>query len=178
MTFRFRTLSIAVSTTAATALLTSMTPANALVEDYRPPEITAVPDRPSAEGWFDGPVTYTAKATEPNADDTGVKTFSYKVGGAQTGSGSLSTTNGGTVRVSNQGRNTIEFEAYDNAFNVNYLTVDANIDLESPRIYWDKSFSTVVALNDTITVAYHCDDTGSGIASCVGTVPSKSQVDT
>ena len=58
-----------------------------------------------------------------------------------------------------------------------FLFIDGD-DLTAPIISITAPTATTYLLNQPVTAAYTCTDDGSGVASCVGTVPSGSPIDT
>ena len=100
--------------------------------DDTPPEtIATASPLPNANGWNNGPVTVTLAATD---DDSGVKTISYSLTGAQTG-GAVVTGSQATVTVSAHGITTLTYFATDAAGNVEPVqTLTVRIDKARPAL--------------------------------------------
>lgn len=96
-------------------------------DDVTPPELTVItsPEEP-ANGWWTGPVTITAEATDDNDGEVYIE---YRVNG---GDWSEYTT---PVIVEEQGESLVEFRASDTAGNVSdVVEVEVRIDSQGPEL--------------------------------------------
>lgn len=59
-----------------------------------------------------------------------------------------------------------------------YARVEKIADTTAPTIALTSPTSTTYILNQLVTAVYSCSDSGSGVASCTGTVPSGNAIDT
>jgi hypothetical protein len=137
--------------------------------DSRAP-VTSASGVPSGWQRTDVTVTLTA-ADEPGG--SGVRGISYSASGAAAIPPTV--VNGSSVAVtfSADGTTTLTFFATDMAGNIEAAqTVTVTIDRQTPTVSIDDPAATTYLLNQSVTAAYRCFDTHSGVASCAGPVPS------
>ncbi len=147
----------------------------------------------AGQGSGDVTVNYTVVDTgNPTASITSPTATTYEFGSAvaasytcaDSGSGIASCVgtvpNGSNINTTTLGPNSFVVTATDDAGNVAQSTVNYTVaDTVDPTV----TITTPVdgasyVLNSTVNASYSCADSGSGIASCVGTVANGSPIDT
>jgi hypothetical protein len=141
------------------------------VDDATPPtaNVTVSPT-PNGAGWVNTAATVTLDA----ADEAGGSGLAALTLGGVSGTQSPLTT---TVTV--DGTTTLAYSATDVAGNVTTGVVTVNVDRTAPTVTINTpAAGTTVTQGATVIADYSCDDATSGIASCVGSVPNGSAIDT
>jgi subtilisin-like proprotein convertase family protein len=133
---------------------------------------------PNAAGWNNNAVAVALSAVD-NKAGSGVRDLTYSATGAQV---IPATTIGGasaSLNISAEGTTNITFYARDNAGNTEAAqTIAVNLDSTAPQIAIAAPSSTSYVLNQSVVANYSCAEAGSGLASCTGSVPSGSNIDT
>jgi len=148
--------------------------------DLIAPTTTAgVSPAPIFNGWNKGLVTVNLSATD-NSCGSGVKNITYSASGAQTIGQTTVPGSSTSVQISNEGITTVSFFATDNANNVESTkTQVVKIDNTPPTItITTPAANAAYILKQPVTASYGCTDSLSGVATCVGTVPNGSPIDT
>jgi len=145
----------------------------AIVQDTIPPVTTATLSPPAQNGWYASP-TLTLSADDGSG--SGVNHISYAVDG-----GSFQTYSGPLSGFST-GNHFVQYFATDNAGNVEatkLIAFKADSDLPTATITRPADGASY-PLGKPVKANFKCADkqTGSGLASCVGTVPKGSLIDT
>jgi hypothetical protein len=148
-------------------------------EDLTAPTITITPPAGGVGGWYSSmSLDVHVQAT----DAGGLQTVAYSLIGAQTGAGTVPNVGGRAVRISSTGLTTLAVEATDRAGNSATAEVTVGIDRGQPWVQYAGRVQpgAVFALGEQVALEYSCgDNTGeSGLASCVGPVPSGGLLDT
>jgi hypothetical protein len=140
-----------------------------------PPDTTATLSPDPVGGYYPANPTVTLTADDDfDGGGAGVEKIEYRLDG-----GAL-TEYSAPFQVTGDGGHTLEFFATDFIGNVEATkTLNFSVDVTDPTI------SVVLpvagasyALGGSFAADYSCDDATSGVASCVGTVPSGSNIDT
>jgi len=172
------TVDVTVSTTDGTSA-TSPADLFTYLPDTTPPVTTAIASPPpNAAGWNNSLVTVTLTASDETCG-SGAASITYSATGAQAIAPTTVIGSFATIIFSVDGTTTLTYQATDNAGNVeapNSLTI--RIDTIPPSIAIGSPTSTIYGLHQTVLASYACADSGSGIASCLGTVPNGSPIDT
>jgi probable HAF family extracellular repeat protein len=129
---------------------------------------------PDVAGWNNEDVTVTLDATDEGGSN--VKEISYSINGdANTVHGDRA-----TFDITTEGENTITYFATDNAGNAEETeTFVVGIDKTGPEVnIATPPDGAEYLLGETVAAKYTCPDAGSGLDSCVGTVPDGASIDT
>jgi len=137
---------------------------------------------PNAAGWNNSDVTVTLHATDPGQNASGVGHISYSVNGVPKPHVPGDTV---TIQIATEGQNTIIFAATDKAAPTpNTETPDktctVRLDKTAPAVAIAvPADGATFTLNQQVFASYSCNDAGgSGLKSCVGSVPNGSPLDT
>jgi probable HAF family extracellular repeat protein len=129
---------------------------------------------PDVADWNNGDVTVTLDATDEGGSN--VKEISYSI------NGDVNTVHGdrATFDISTEGENTITYFATDNAGNAEEPeTFVVGIDKTRPEVnIATPADGAEYLLGETVAAKYTCLDAGSGLDSCVGTLPDGESIDT
>jgi hypothetical protein len=134
---------------------------------------------PNSAGWnTTSPATVNISAADGSCG-SGVQKITYSATGAQTiGSTDVFSSNA-AVPITAQGVTTVTFTATDNAGNTSApQTITVRLDTVAPSITITSPAATTYLVNQVVKSAYSCTDATSGVASCIGTVPNGSPIDT
>jgi hypothetical protein len=149
-----------------------------------PPDTTApvttvtLSQAANAAGWHNSNVVVTLSTTD-NLNGSGVHDITYSATGAQTIGSTTSVGSSASVTVSAEGTTSVTFAAKDNAGNVEAAqTVTVKIDKTAPAVTINSPANTSYVLGQFVAASYACTDARSGVASCVGSAPNGSAVDT
>ncbi|WP_134740467.1 hypothetical protein [Nocardioides sp. 503] len=149
-------------------------------EDLTPPVLTITRPPGAVDGWYAGPVAVGVRATDDHLNAAGVRSVSWALSGAQTGTGMVSRTEGGTVSVTNSGPTTLDVEAVDGNDNSTFGQVSIGIDRTPPVVTFRGR--TVpggeIVQGTSATLAFDCAEQQSGLGGCVGTFAPGTPVDT
>ena len=141
-----------------------------VVDATAPSANATVTPEPNAAGW----VHSTAKVTLEAADDDGGSGLASLSVGDNSGTESPLST-----EVSADGTTTVPYTAVDHAGNVQSGTVTVNVDRTAPTAsITAPAAGASVPQGAAVSAAYDCVDVTSGIASCTGSVPNGSPIDT
>ncbi|RIK43124.1 MAG: hypothetical protein DCC58_10080, partial [Chloroflexi bacterium] len=122
-------------------------------------------------GWYVNSVSVALNASDAN----GVARISYQIGAGDW------QTYAAPLTITSNGSHTINYYAVDASGNTEGVrSVTVQVDAVAPQVQFDPTASlTFYPLNATVVVSYSCNDPdGSGIASCTGSLPSGSTLDT
>jgi hypothetical protein len=137
--------------------------------------VTSATVAPAAvNGWYRAPMVTLTGDDFFDAGGSGIDLTKYSLdGGAWTNYVS-------PFPVTGDGDHTIEYYSTDLAGNVEATaTLTLSIDATKPAISLAQPLQAAsYLLNQSVPAAYTCSDALSGVASCVGTVPSGSDIDT
>jgi YVTN family beta-propeller protein len=149
-----------------------------VLADPTPPDTTAALNGATgSNGWYVGDVTVNLSATDASPCGAGVKQISYNIDGEPdvvvNGDSSLFT-------LTNEGVTNITYQAQDFAGNSEATkSFTVKIDKTAPTTsIASPAMAANYVLNQSILANYSCADSGSGVASCVGTVANGSAIDT
>ncbi|WP_244931786.1 hypothetical protein [Nocardioides sp. W7] len=169
---------------AAATALALLSPVAAVAADPEPdtlpPVITLTPPAGGANNWYGGSSIHVqVRATEDRAGDSGVGEVTYALNGGHTRVGSIPA-GGGPVEVSSTGRTTVTVTATDLAGNVATASVLVGLDRGRPVVSYQGRVvpGAVFVQGEEVPLLYTCRDEESGVASCVGPVPSGGLLDT
>jgi hypothetical protein len=139
--------------------------------DETPPQATTtVSPTPNAAGWVDEAATVTLEASDEEGG-SGLASVSL---GDQSGTESPL-----AVTVETEGVTTLPYAATDEAGNTTSGTAEVKVDLTDPTVtITSPTAGTTVEQGTPVTASYSCDDTLSGIESCVGNVADGAAIDT
>jgi hypothetical protein len=140
-----------------------------MVPDRTVPTVSAtVTPAPNAAGWHAGPATVALAAID---DRSGIAEIRWTVEGPVPTSGSAGA-DAASVPVDGDGTHVVRYEAVDGAGNVSAQgTTEVRIDAAAPAAtITSPAPGTTVNVGEALVAGYACDDAGSGIATCTGTV--------
>jgi len=133
-----------------------------------------VSPKPDVAIWNNEDVTVTLDATDEGGSN--VKEISYSI------NGDVNTVHGDrtTFDITTEGENTITYFATDHAGNAEEPeTFVVGIDKTGPEVnIATPADGAEYLLGETLPAEYTCSDSGSGLDSCVGTVPDGESIDT
>ena len=171
------TVDVTVTTPVGTSTTSGATKFTYDPDTVAPVTVAALSTPPNANGWNKADFTVNFNATD-QVCGSGVKDITVDATGALT-YGPVTTSGAfASLFISTEGITTIHDYATDNAGNVegtNSLTV--RLDKTPPDITITAPSGTYI-LNQPVPASYICTDLLSGVASCVGTVASGSNIDT
>jgi Tol biopolymer transport system component len=164
-------------------------------QDLTAPTITAsTSTQPNAAGWYNSDATVMLRASDEDGG-SGVASIAYVINGG--GGGSDFTASSFTsqaslagekvvnnsevdIPVTTEGTTVITYYATDSAGNSSpQQTIMLQLDKTSPDVtIAAPANGAVYTLNQVVAASYGCADGGSAIATCVGTKPSGSSLDT
>jgi hypothetical protein len=137
--------------------------------DATAPTTTASLAPPASGGWYVHP---TVTLTGDDGTGSGVGAVEYQLDG---GTWQPYT---GPFDVTGDGPHALSYHSVDQAGNVeDPKTTTFKIDATAPSITITRPTGSY-GLNTSVAAAYYCTDTGSGVASCDGSVPDGSPIDT
>jgi hypothetical protein len=149
-------------------------------EDLTPPVLTITRPSGDVNGWYAGDVALFLRATDDHLHASGVRAVTWAMSGAQTGTGNVSRTDGGTVTVTHAGRTTLDVEAVDGNDNSAFGQLTVGIDRTAPTVVF--SGPTVdggeIVQGTSAQLTFTCADAQSGLGGCVGTFVPGTPVDT
>lgn len=150
---------------------------NCGAEDQVAPTTQAeVLPQPNAAGWNQTPVV--VRLTAVDTGNSGLRDITVVGSGAQVVSGTVP---GDTaeVNLSAEGITSLTYFATDVAGNQEApQQLVVRIDQTAPSISISAPTTMTYHLKQTVAANYTCDDGGSGVAACTGTVASGSSIDT
>lgn len=144
-----------------------------------PTASASVSPSPNAAGWNNSsPATVNITAGDGSCG-SGIQKITYSASGAQPiGSTEVSGASA-AVPITTDGVTTVTFTATDNAGNTSApQTITVRLDTAAPTITIVRPTAGTYLLNESVTASYSCADATSGVASCVGTVPNASPINT
>jgi Tol biopolymer transport system component len=182
------------------ARVTSLSPfvmAKSVPQDQTAPTVTATTTiQPNGAGWYNSDTTVLLRASD-DAGGSGIESISYTINGGGGGGGSDFTAHSVTsqasltgatvvngsevdIPVTTEGTTTITYIATDLAGNSSpEQTITLKLDKTAPVIaITAPANNAAYTQNQAVAANYACSDNGSNIASCVGTKPSGSNINT
>jgi hypothetical protein len=149
-----------------------------LADSVAPSTTASTSALPNGAGWNNANVDVVVTA-EDNEGGSGVESITYSASGAQ--SIASTTVNAATTAftISAEGETTITYHASDVAGNhESPKTIVIKIDKTAPTISVTSPTAGSYLLNQAATVDFICTDNLSGVASCTGSSPNGSALDT
>jgi len=148
------------------------------IADTTPPTSMASYSGANGAGWNNSDFNVSFTATD-NTCGSGVKKITISATGAQSMSATDYTGSSATVLVNTEGITTFTYFATDNAGNAETSkTLTVKLDKTPPSITITTPAATSYFLHQPVAANYGCSDALSGLATCVGTVPNGSNIDT
>ncbi|GAA3525312.1 hypothetical protein GCM10022263_12500 [Nocardioides daeguensis] len=137
--------------------------------------VSPLPD----DAWHNTGLTYRVRAVDEGPLATGVSVVTYRLTGANVGSGQLDRVAGGDIWIGGDGITRVEVEAVDGNGNSAYADFQVRIDRAVPVVVYEGLKPGVtIPLGGDARWDYSCADaTGpgvSGLAECTGDLPSGS----
>lgn len=158
------------------------TPADAFTydPDTTAPAVSAsVSPAANGAGWnTTSPATVNIIAID-GACASGVQKITYSAAGAQPMASTVVSAATAAVPITVNGVTTLTYTSTDNAGNTSApQTITVRLDTVAPVITIVRPAAGTYLYRQAVTASYSCTDATSGLASCVGTVPNGSAVDT
>ncbi len=144
-----------------------------------PSTVATLSTAPNGNGWNNADFTVFLNAAD-EACGSGVKDITVEATGALT-YGPVATSGAfASLFIGTEGITTIHYYATDNAGNVEGTkTLTVRLDKTPPDItITTPTDGATYLINAPVAADYGCSDAGSGLATCVGTVPDGSDIDT
>ncbi|MFD8291955.1 IPT/TIG domain-containing protein [Streptomyces lavendulae] len=134
---------------------------------------------PNAAGWnTTSPATVNISAGDGSCG-SGIQKITYSASGAQPIASTDVSGASAAVPITANGVTTVTYTATDNAGNTSApQTITVRLDTVAPSITIVRPAAGTYLYRQPVTASYSCTDAASGVASCVGTVPNNSPVDT
>ncbi|KJY26023.1 IPT/TIG domain-containing protein, partial [Streptomyces katrae] len=173
------TVDVTVTTPNGTSPITNADKFTYDADTSAPTASASVSPSPNAAGWNNSsPATVDISAGDGSCG-SGIQEITYSATGAQP----IGTTHvsGGSaaVPITVDGVTTVTFTATDNAGNTSApQTSTVRLDTAAPTITILRPTAGTYLFHQPVTASYACADATSGVASCVGTVPNGSPIDT
>ncbi|MFF3861276.1 OmpL47-type beta-barrel domain-containing protein [Streptomyces sp. NPDC002209] len=148
--------------------------------DTTAPTVSAsVSPAPNGAGWnTTSPATVNISASE-GACASGVQKITYSASGAQPIASTIVSGASAAVPITVNGVTMVTYTATDNAGNTSApQTITVRLDTVAPSITIVRPVAGTYLYRQAVTASYSCTDATSGVASCVGTAPNGSAVDT
>ncbi|MFD7837191.1 IPT/TIG domain-containing protein [Streptomyces sp. NPDC059761] len=134
---------------------------------------------PNGAGWnTTSPATVNITAGDGSCG-SGIQKITYSASGAQPIASTVVSAANAAVPITVNGVTTVTYTATDNAGNTSApQTITVRLDTVAPMITIVRPVAGTYLYRQSVTASYSCTDATSGVASCVGTVPNGSPVDT
>ncbi|WP_406183324.1 OmpL47-type beta-barrel domain-containing protein [Streptomyces sp. NBC_01006] len=134
---------------------------------------------PNGAGWNTAsPATVNITAGDGSCG-SGIQKITYSASGAQPIASTVVSAANAAVPITVNGVTTVTYTATDNAGNTSApQTITVRLDTVAPAIAIVRPVAGTYLYRQSVTASYTCTDATSGVASCVGTVPNGSPVDT
>ena len=172
------TVDVTVETANGTSATSAADRFTYLPDTIAPTSTAQVVPSPNALGFNNTNATVNFAATD-NPCGSGVANITYSASGAQTIPSTTVPGSSTSTVISAEGLTTVTFFARDNAGNVEAAhTLIVKVDKTPPAISIASPLATNYFLNELVAASYSCTDGFSGVATCVGTAPNGTNVDT
>lgn len=173
------TVDVTVTTPNGTSPITGADKFTYDADTSAPTASASVTPSPNGAGWNNSsPATVNISAGDGSCG-SGVQKITYSASGAQPIASTDVSGASAAVPVTTDGVTTVTFTATDNAGNTSApRTVTVRLDTAAPTITIVRPTAGTYLFHESVTASYSCADATSGVASCVGTVPNGSPVDT
>ncbi|MCX5192332.1 IPT/TIG domain-containing protein [Streptomyces sp. NBC_00249] len=144
-----------------------------------PTASASISPSPNAVGWnTTSPATVNISAGD-GACGSGIQKITYSASGAQPIASTDVSSASAAVPITANGVTTVTYTATDNAGNTSApQTITVRLDTVAPSITIVRPAAGTYLYRQPVTASYSCTDATSGVASCVGTVPNNSPVNT
>ncbi|MFE2875223.1 OmpL47-type beta-barrel domain-containing protein [Streptomyces roseus] len=144
-----------------------------------PTASASISPSPNGAGWnTTSPATVNIGAGDGSCG-SGVQKITYSASGAQPIASTDVSGASAAVPITTNGVTTVTYTATDNAGNTSTpQTITVRLDTVAPSITIVRPVAGTYLYRQPVTASYSCTDATSGPASCVGTVPNGSPVDT
>lgn len=135
---------------------------------------------PIVDGWHNADVTFTVTGGENSSGDGWpVQWVEYSAMGAQVIAPTTVSGPTASIVVTTDGQTTVRALARDEMGSPSTeVTNSVKIDKTAPAIAISSPLAAEYTLNEPVVATYSCTDTGSGLATCTGTVASGLPIDT
>ncbi|MEU3778535.1 hypothetical protein AB0F11_36105 [Streptomyces sp. NPDC032472] len=173
------TVDITVTTPDGTSPITAADRFTYDADTSAPSASASVSPSPNGAGWNNSsPATVSIFAGD-GACGSGIQKITYSASGAQPiGSTDVSGASA-AVPITTDGVTTVTFTATDNAGNTSTpQTITVRLDTGPPTITVVRPTAGTYLFHESVTASYSCTDATSGVATCTGTVPNGSPIDT
>ncbi|MEU5066104.1 hypothetical protein AB0G95_18970 [Streptomyces virginiae] len=148
--------------------------------DTSPPATFAtVSPTPNSAGWNTTSPTLVNIGALDGSCGSGVQKISYSASGAQPAASTDVPGAAAAVAITTNGVTTVTYTATDAAGNTSPVqTITVRLDTAGPVITIVSPAAGTYLYRQPVTASYSCTDATSGVASCVGTVPNGSPINT
>ncbi len=173
------TVDVTVTTPIGTSAPSAATKFTYDPDTVAPVTVATLSTAPNANGWNNADFTVNFNATD-QVCGSGVKDITVDATGALTYGPVTTSGASASLFIGTEGITTIHYYATDNAGNVESTkTLIVRLDKTPPDItITTPGDGAVYIINQPVAANYGCTDGLSGLASCVGTVPNGSNIDT
>jgi len=173
------TVDVTVTTPVGTSATSGATKFTYDPDTVAPVTVAALSTPPNANGWNKVDFTVNFNATD-QVCGSGVKDITVDATGAITYGPVTTSGASASLFIGTEGITTIHYHATDNAGNVESTkTLIVRLDKTPPDItITTPADLAVYYINQPVAANYGCTDSLSGLATCVGTVPNGSNIDT
>ncbi|MFE5523737.1 OmpL47-type beta-barrel domain-containing protein [Streptomyces virginiae] len=172
-----------VDVTVANANGTSpVTPAGRFTYDpdtSAPATFASISPTPNGAGWNTTSPALVSIGALDGSCGSGVAKITYSASGAQPAGSTDVPGAAAAVAITTNGVTTVTYTATDAAGNTSApQTITVRLDTAGPTITIVRPAASTYLYRQAVTASYSCTDATSGVASCVGTVPNGSPINT
>ncbi|MER6776708.1 MULTISPECIES: OmpL47-type beta-barrel domain-containing protein [unclassified Streptomyces] len=173
------TVDVTVTTPNGTSLTSGADQYTYDADTSAPTASAGISPSPNGAGWnTTSPATVNISAGDGSCG-SGIQKITYSASGAQPIASTDASGASAAVPITANGVTTVTYTATDNAGNTSApQTITVRLDTVAPSITIVRPAAGTYLYRQPVTASYSCTDATSGVASCVGTVPNNSPVDT
>ncbi|MFD9359555.1 IPT/TIG domain-containing protein [Streptomyces sp. NPDC060031] len=172
------TVDVTVTTPDGTSPITAADRFTYDADTTAPTASASISPAPNGAGWnTTSPATVNISASE-GACASGVQKITYSASGAQPIASTVVSGANASVPITVNGVTTVTYTATDNSGNTSAPTITVRLDTVAPTITIVRPTAGTYLYRQPVTASYSCTDATSGMASCVGTVPNSSPINT
>ncbi|MFD9413058.1 OmpL47-type beta-barrel domain-containing protein [Streptomyces sp. NPDC059989] len=144
-----------------------------------PATFATISPTPNSAGWNTTSPTLVNIGALDGSCGSGVQKITYSASGAQPIGSTDVPGASAAVAITTNGVTTVTYTATDAAGNTSApQTITVRLDTAGPTITIVRPAASTYLYRQPVTASYSCTDVTSGVASCVGTVPNGSPINT